>query len=76
MSRRFAVILAIGLTLAAACKRKPATPPNVIIRVGDRMLALEADGYVTVARRVTVQGGETASVNVALEAQPTTAPTP
>jgi peptidyl-prolyl cis-trans isomerase C len=41
MSRRFAVILAIGLTLAAACKRKPATPPNVIIRVGDRMLALD-----------------------------------
>jgi serine/threonine protein kinase len=40
------------------------------VRAGDRMLALEADGYVTVARRVTVEGGNTASVNIALEAQP------
>jgi hypothetical protein len=46
------------------------------VRSGDRMLALEADGYVTVARRVTVEGGNTASVNIALEAQPSAAPAP
>jgi serine/threonine protein kinase len=46
------------------------------VRSGDRMLALEADGYVTVARRVTVEGGNTASVNIALEAQPTAAAAP
>jgi peptidyl-prolyl cis-trans isomerase C len=40
MSRRLAAILAIAL-LVAACKRKPATPPDVVVRVGDRMLTLE-----------------------------------
>jgi peptidyl-prolyl cis-trans isomerase C len=40
MSRRFAAILAIAL-LVAACKRKPATPPDVVVRVGERMITLE-----------------------------------
>ena len=41
MSRRLAAILAIALVVAAACKRKPATPPDVVVRVGERMLTLE-----------------------------------
>ena len=41
MSRRLAAILAIALVLVASCKRKPATPPDVIVRIGDRMLTLE-----------------------------------
>jgi len=41
MFRRFAATLAIALVVACiACKRKPAIPPDVIVRVGDRMLAL------------------------------------
>jgi hypothetical protein len=40
MSRRLAAILAIALVVAA-CKRKPATPPDVVVRVGERMLTLE-----------------------------------
>lgn len=40
MSRRPAAILALLFCLAGACTRKPATPPEVIVRVGDRMLAL------------------------------------
>lgn len=39
MSRRFAAIFAIAL-LVAGCKRKPATPPDVVVRVGERMLTL------------------------------------
>jgi peptidyl-prolyl cis-trans isomerase C len=41
MSRRLAAILVIAVLVAAACKRKPATPPDVIVRVGERMLTLE-----------------------------------
>jgi serine/threonine protein kinase len=44
------------------------------VRTGDRMLALEADGYVTVARHVTVEGGGTASINITLERQPAPSP--
>ena len=40
MSRRFVITLVTAVVFAA-CTRKPATPPNVIVRVGDRMLALE-----------------------------------
>ncbi len=40
MSRRFAAILATVLVVAA-CHRKPATPPDVIVRVGERMITLE-----------------------------------
>ncbi|HEY3053515.1 MAG TPA: hypothetical protein VGK04_09030, partial [Thermoanaerobaculia bacterium] len=35
--RRIAVIVLIALL---ACHRKPATPADVIVRVGDRMLTL------------------------------------
>ena len=41
MSRRLAAILVIAVLVAAACKRKPATPPDVVVRVGERMLTLE-----------------------------------
>lgn len=41
MSRRLAAILAIALVFVASCKRKPATPPDVIVRIADRMLTLE-----------------------------------
>jgi serine/threonine protein kinase len=44
------------------------------VRTGDRMLALEADGYVTVARHVIVEGGGTASININLERQPAPSP--
>ena len=39
MSRRFAVFL-IVITVAS-CHRTPATPPDVVVRVGDRMLTLD-----------------------------------
>ena len=39
------------------------------VRTGDRMVALEADGFVTVARHVVVEGGGTASININLERQ-------
>jgi peptidyl-prolyl cis-trans isomerase C len=41
MTRRLAAILAIALVFFASCKRKPATPPDVVVRIGDRMLTLE-----------------------------------
>ena len=41
MSRRFAAILAITLVAVAACKRKPATPPDVVVRIGERLITLE-----------------------------------
>lgn len=40
MGRRFVAILAVALVVAA-CHRKPATPPDVIVRVGDRMVTLD-----------------------------------
>ncbi|GAC1435593.1 MAG: peptidylprolyl isomerase [Thermoanaerobaculia bacterium] len=40
MSRRFAATLGLALVLVSSCRRKPATPADVIVRVGDRMLAL------------------------------------
>ncbi len=39
MGRRAAAILLILLALVA-CKRKPATPPEVIVRLGDRLVTL------------------------------------
>lgn len=40
-SRRFAVLVLIScLVASAACKRKPAIPPDVVVRVGERMLTL------------------------------------
>ena len=39
-SRRAAILLLCSLSLLAACKRKPAIPPDVVSRVGDRMLTL------------------------------------
>jgi len=44
------------------------------VRSGDRMLALEVEGYVTVVRHVVVEGGGTASLHITLERQ--AAPTP
>ncbi|HEX8153404.1 MAG TPA: peptidyl-prolyl cis-trans isomerase [Thermoanaerobaculia bacterium] len=38
--RRILAILLTTLALAAACKKKPATPPDVVVRVGERMLTL------------------------------------
>ena len=40
-SRRIAILIAVTCVLAsAACKRKPAIPPDVVVRVGERMLTL------------------------------------
>lgn len=40
-SRRVAVLVLISCVLAsAACKRKPAIPPDVVVRVAERMLTL------------------------------------
>ncbi len=39
MSRRIFALLAIVLTFVS-CHRKPATPPDVIVRVGERMITL------------------------------------
>jgi parvulin-like peptidyl-prolyl isomerase len=38
--RRAAILLLVFLSLLAACKRRPAIPPDVIVRVNDRMLTL------------------------------------
>ena len=40
VARRVAILLVIPLVLLAACKRKPAIPPDVIARVNERMLSL------------------------------------
>lgn len=40
LSRRCALLLAFIAILLAGCKKKPATPPDVIARVGDRMITL------------------------------------
>jgi parvulin-like peptidyl-prolyl isomerase len=40
-SRRIAILILLTCVLAsAACKRKPAIPPDVIVRIGERMLTL------------------------------------
>lgn len=40
-SRRVAILIVVTCVLAsAACKRKPAIPPDVVVRVGERMLTL------------------------------------
>jgi len=38
MFRRLSILLVV--LLVVSCKRKPATPPDVIVRIGDRMLTL------------------------------------
>jgi hypothetical protein len=40
LPRRVAILLIVFLSLAAACKRRPAIPPDVITRVNERMLTL------------------------------------
>jgi peptidyl-prolyl cis-trans isomerase C len=40
VSRRVAFLLILVLTLSFACKREAVTPPDVIVRVNDRMLTL------------------------------------
>lgn len=40
VSRRAAILLIAALPVLFACKREPATPPDVIVRVNDRMLTL------------------------------------
>jgi len=40
LARRVAILLIVSLSLAAACKRRPAIPPDVITRVNERMLTL------------------------------------
>jgi len=40
LARRVAILLLVPLSLLGMCKRKPATPPDVISRVNDRMLTL------------------------------------
>lgn len=40
VSRRAAILLILALPLAFACKRTPATPPDVVMRVNDRLLTL------------------------------------
>jgi parvulin-like peptidyl-prolyl isomerase len=39
-ARRVATFLLVSVTLLAACKRRPAVPPDVVARVNDRMLTL------------------------------------
>jgi parvulin-like peptidyl-prolyl isomerase len=39
-SRRLLAFLVTACVLVAACKKKPATPPDVVVRVGERMLTL------------------------------------
>jgi hypothetical protein len=46
------------------------------VRNGGRLVALEAEGYVSVARQVIVEGGGTTRVNIMLEPQPSAAPAP
>lgn len=38
--RRFGTLLILACALAFSCKRKPATPPDVIVRVNERMVTL------------------------------------
>lgn len=40
LPRRLAPFLLLGLALAFSCKRKPATPPDVVVRVNERMVTL------------------------------------
>ena len=40
LARRAAILLLVSLTLLAACERKAAIPPDVIVRVNERMLTL------------------------------------
>ncbi|HEX9985220.1 MAG TPA: peptidyl-prolyl cis-trans isomerase [Thermoanaerobaculia bacterium] len=40
VSRRLLSLLLLTCVVAAGCKRKPVTPPDVIVRVGERMLTL------------------------------------
>lgn len=40
LARRVAILLLVCCAALTACKRKPALPPDVIVRVGDRMLTL------------------------------------
>jgi peptidyl-prolyl cis-trans isomerase C len=40
VSRRVATLLIVVLPVLFACKREPATPPDVVVRVNDRMLTL------------------------------------
>ena len=40
LARRAAIPLLISCALLAACKRKPALPPDVIVRVNERMVTL------------------------------------
>src|SRR5215212_3207910 len=40
LARRVATFLLVSLILLAACKRKPAVPPDVVARVNERMLTL------------------------------------
>lgn len=40
VSRRVAILLLVTLPLAFACKREAATPPDVVVRVNERMLTL------------------------------------
>jgi peptidyl-prolyl cis-trans isomerase C len=40
LARRTAILLLVSLSLLAACERKPAIPPDVIVRVNERMLTL------------------------------------
>lgn len=39
-ARRAALLLLVCLSLLATCKRKPSVPPDVIVRVNERMLTL------------------------------------
>ena len=54
LSRRAAILLLVSLSLLAACKRKPAIPPDVIARVNERMLTL-ADFKRYLERNVGVE---------------------
>ena len=40
LARRVAILLLACLSLLASCKRKPSIPPDVIVRVNERMLTL------------------------------------
>lgn len=40
VSRRAASLLILALSVLSACKREPSTPPEVVVRVSDRMLTL------------------------------------
>jgi serine/threonine protein kinase len=46
------------------------------VRAGQRVIALDADGYLPVTRQVALEGGDTLKVNVPLEPQPGAANTP